>query len=152
MSDNSNRDVISQVAEQFTRTFWRMRRGAAKELAPMGLTFSQARALRVLGKSEYAMRIGELAARLDIVPRSATATVDLLEEAGLAAREADPTDRRSVRVALTPEGRGLLDRMGEARRASAEEFFGRLDADELAQLRGLLDAMNAGDEPESRES
>jgi DNA-binding MarR family transcriptional regulator len=68
--------------------------------------------------------------------------VDTLEEAGLAVREADPSDRRSVLVSLTPAGRTLLERLGEARRASAEALFGRLDTEQLAALRVLLDALN----------
>jgi DNA-binding MarR family transcriptional regulator len=136
-------DALSQTAEQFTRAFWRMRRGTAKELAPFGLTFSQARVLRVLGRAEGAMRIGDLATKLEIVPRSATSMVDTLEEAGLAVREADRSDRRSVLVSLTPAGRTLLDRLSEARRASAEALFGKLDAGQLAALRGLLDVLNA---------
>jgi DNA-binding MarR family transcriptional regulator len=119
-----------------------MRRGTTKELAPFGLTFSQGRMLRVLGRAEGVMRIGDLAARLEIVPRSATSMVDALEEAGLAARQADPSDRRSVLVSLTPAGRTLLHRLGEARRASAEALFGRLDTEQLAALRVLLDALN----------
>ena len=138
-------DAISRVAEQFTRAYWRMRRSTAKELAPFGVTFAQARALRVLGRSEGALRIGDIAARLEIVPRSATAMIDLLETAGLAAREADPSDRRSVLVTLTPDGAALLARMGVARRESAEALFGRLDESELIRLSEILDVLNAPD-------
>jgi DNA-binding MarR family transcriptional regulator len=138
-------DIVSQVSEQFTRAFWRMRRGTAKELAPLGLTFAQGRVLRVLGRADGPMRIGDLAARLEIVPRSATSMVDLLEEAGLAVRQPDREDRRSVLVSPTPAGRDLLERMGEARRASAEALFGRLDEQQLQQLRELLDVLDAPD-------
>jgi DNA-binding MarR family transcriptional regulator len=142
MDKPTDGDAVSQVAEQFTRAFWRMRRGTAKELAPFGLTFAQARVLRVIGKADGPLRIGDLATRLEIVPRSATSMVDLLQEAGLAVREADPSDRRSVLVSLTPAGRALLDRMGEARRASAEALFGNLDAEQLAHLQSLLETLN----------
>jgi len=145
-------DVISQVSEQFTRAFRRMRRGVEKELAPFGLTFSQARVLRVLGRAGGAVRIGDLAARLEIVPRSATSMVDILEQAGLAVREPDRSDRRSVLVSLTPAGASLLDRMGEARRVSAEALFGTLDESELATLHGLLKALNAPDTPRGEEA
>jgi DNA-binding MarR family transcriptional regulator len=148
MSEPREGDAIARVAEQFTRVFWRLRRGTAKELAPFGLTFSQARVLRVLGRADGAMRIGDLATKLEIVPRSATSMVDTLEEAGLAERRPDVSDRRSVLVALTPAGRTLLDRMGEAKRENAEALFGRLDADQLASLRVLLDALNAPDAAE----
>lgn len=136
-------DIVSQVAEQFTRAFRRMRRGTAKELAPLGLTFAQARVLRILGHAQAPMRIGDLAARLEIVPRSATSMVDLLEEAALAVRQPDPGDRRSVLVSLTPAGRSLLQRMGAARLASAEALLGRLTKAQLAQLHELLVALNA---------
>ncbi|HEY5468095.1 MAG TPA: MarR family transcriptional regulator [Coriobacteriia bacterium] len=142
MIQANDQDAISQVAEQFTRAFWRMRRGTAKELVPFGLTFSQARVLRVLGRADGPVRIGDLAAKLEIVPRSATSMVDTLEEAGLAARQADPSDRRSVLVSLTPAGRTLLERLGEARRASAEALFGRLDEEQLAAMRELLNVLN----------
>jgi len=145
MIQANDRDAISQVAEQFTRAFWRMRRGTAKELVPFGLTFSQARVLRVLGRVDGPVRIGDLAAKLEIVPRSATSMVDTLEEAGLAARQADPSDRRSVLVSLTPAGRTLLERLGEARRASAEALFGRLDEEQLAAMRELLLVLNTAE-------
>jgi DNA-binding MarR family transcriptional regulator len=48
-----------------------------------------------------------------------------------------------VLVRLTPAGRALLERMGEARRASAEALFGKLDAEQLAHLQGLLETLNA---------
>jgi DNA-binding MarR family transcriptional regulator len=142
MNQSTERDLISQVSEQFTRAFWRMRRGAARELAPFGLTFAQARVLRVLGREEGALRIGDLAARLEIVARSATSMVDLLEEAGLAQRRPDPSDRRSVLVSPTEAGRALLVRMHEARRASAEAMFGRLDETGLATLLDMLATLN----------
>ena len=138
-------DAVSLAAEQFTRAFWRMRRGTVKELVPFGLTFSQARVLRVLGRAEGAMRVGDLAAKLEIVPRSATSMVDILEEAGLAARQPDPQDRRSVLVSLTDAGRMLLDRITAARRASAQALFSKLDAAQLDSLTGLLEALNAPD-------
>lgn len=145
MTGPGERDLISSVSEQFTRAFWRVRRGTAKELAPFGLTFAQARVLRVLGREEAPLRIGDLAARLEIVPRSATSMIDLLEEAGLAARQPDPSDRRSVLVSPTAAGRALLERMGKARRAGAEAVFGRLEQDRLATLLDLLETLNSPD-------
>jgi DNA-binding MarR family transcriptional regulator len=145
MPESINHELMSRVTEQFATAFWRIRRGTAKELRPLGLTFSQGRALRVLARFDEPIRIGELAARLDIVPRSATAMVDTLEKAGLASRTADPSDRRSVLVGLTDGGRALLARMAEARRESAEALFGRLDAEQLSTLQKLLDVMNAAE-------
>ena len=71
--------------------------------------------------------MGELAARLEVVPRSATAMVDALEAASLVERRPpDPLDRRSVLVCLTDAGNQLLARLSRARRAGAEALFTQL--------------------------
>ena len=142
MNDHLDGDLVSQVTEQLASAFRRIRRSSVKELAPYGLTFSQARVLRVLARADSPLRIGDVATRLGIVPRSATSMVDTLETAGLVCRQADPDDRRSVLVALTPEGSGLMGRMHKARRASAEALFAKLDEAQLAQLQGLLAILN----------
>ena len=139
-------DIIGQVSEQFTRAFRRLRAGTAKELAPFGLTFSQARVLRIIGHAEDPLRIGDLATKLEIAPRSATGMADALEGAGLAVRRPDAVDRRSVFVELTPQGRSLLSHMAEARRASAEQLFGRITHEQQSQLLAILDALNVAEE------
>lgn len=140
-------DLLAQLAELLTTASWRLRRGGKQELAPFGLTFGQARAMRIVAQMDAPMRIGDLAARLEIVPRSATTTVDILESAGLASRQADRQDRRSVLISLTGEGRALLERMDRQRRASAEALFGRLTPPEREQLLGLLRALTTADTP-----
>jgi hypothetical protein len=82
--------------------------------------------------------MADLAAHLDVVPRSVTTMIDALESAGLVARHADPGDRRSVLVTLSEDGRLLLDRLEKARHDSADEVFGGLDAAQRHQLLGLL--------------
>jgi DNA-binding MarR family transcriptional regulator len=140
-------DQIGQLGELVVRTSWRLRRGAAKELAPLGVTFGQARVMRVLATADEPMRMADLAAHLEIVPRSVTSMVDALEDAGLVLREPDPNDRRSVLVTPTPEGRALLDRMNRARRAGASDLFGQLSAAQRDTLLSLLLALNATDGP-----
>jgi len=128
------------LAELLTRASWRLRNNERKALAPHGLTFAQARALRVLVDTGP-MRIGDLACLLEIVPRSATSRVDDLEEAGLVTRSADPNDRRSVIIAATPEGQELVTRLRAQRRAGAETLFAPLttgDRAELVRLLGVL--------------
>jgi len=136
-------DVVGQLTELVVRASWRLRRGAAKELAPLGVTFGQARMMRVVARAGEPVRMADLAATLEIVPRSVTTMIDTLEEAGLVCREADPHDRRSVLVAPTPAGRTALDRVDRARRASAEELFGRLTDPQRATLLALLAALDA---------
>lgn len=127
----------ADLAEALTRASWRLRKNERKALAPYGLTFAGARALRAVVKAG-SMRIGDLATLLEIVPRSATTRVDSLEEAGLVTRAADPNDRRSVLVEPTPQGRDLVETLAAERRASAEKLFSPLSSDERAELFRLL--------------
>ena len=103
--EHTEEETTIKLAELLTRASWRLRKNERKELAPFGLTFAQARALRVLVDGGP-MRIGDLADRLEIVPRSATTRVDDLEAAGLVTRRTDPDDRRSVIVVATEAGNG----------------------------------------------
>ncbi len=84
------------------------------------------------------LRMAAIAERLSVVPRTVTDLVDGVEAAGLVARHPDPDDRRSTLVALTADGRLLLDRLEVARRESAEQAFGRLDPADRAVLLRLL--------------
>ncbi len=139
-------NLVSPLAEALTHASWRLRRASVKELAPLGLTFAQSRVLRILARRDEPIRIGDLAARFEVAPRSATSMIDSLETLGLVERRADPTDRRSVLVGLTPEGLALMRRIGDARRVSAELLFGRLTAAQQAQLLEMLTLLTAADE------
>jgi DNA-binding MarR family transcriptional regulator len=141
--DRAHADVVAQLAELVVRTSWRLRRGTAKELAPLGVTFAQARVMRVLARAGEPMRMADLAASLEIVPRSVTTMIDSLEQAGLVCRETDANDRRSVLVTPSPAGCAVLDRLDRARRDTADDLFSRLTTGERAQLLALLVALDA---------
>jgi len=129
-----------RLAELLAHASRRLRRASATELAPLGLTLVQARVLRYVARCEP-VRMADIAAELEVVPRTATTLVDALEHAGTVARRSDPVDRRSVLVELTPAGRALLGRLDQARRAFAEQLFGVLDDDERSSLTELLGAL-----------
>jgi DNA-binding MarR family transcriptional regulator len=83
------------------------------------------------------LSIGELARAGGVSSRNITGLVDTLERERLATRAADPQDRRSVRVHLTPAGHDWLAAFREpSRRAMAALFHGCTEQ-ELAQLRHL---------------
>ncbi|RFS85149.1 MarR family transcriptional regulator [Actinomadura spongiicola] len=72
-----------------------------------GLTSQQGVLLCVLMARPRGM--SELGAMLGLAKSSLTGLVDRTERNGLVRREPDPHDQRAVRVALTPEGRALID-------------------------------------------
>jgi DNA-binding MarR family transcriptional regulator len=75
-----------------------------------GLTPQQGQLLCVLMPQPYGM--SELGEMLGLAKSSLTGLVDRTAQRGLVRREADPRDRRAVRVGLTEEGAAL-----------AEEFY-----------------------------
>lgn len=138
----------AELAERVLQIAHRIRRASLAGLAPLQMTPAQSRALRTIAKASAPIRMGELAARLDVVPRSATGLVEALETAGLVERSVDPDNRRSVLVSLSERGQGILREMAQARAATSEVVFGVLDGQQRAQLAELLERVVVAAEAE----
>jgi DNA-binding MarR family transcriptional regulator len=78
-----------------------------RALRPVGLTSGQFSLLMALSRPE-APTLGSIAALLAIDRTTLTANLKPLARRGLARVTPDPADKRSRRLALTPEGRALL--------------------------------------------
>ncbi|MEU8221995.1 MarR family transcriptional regulator [Kribbella sp. NPDC048915] len=130
-------DIAEQIAGLLDGIVRRQRRASREEFGER-VTHGQFRVLRTLDGAGAALRLSELAARLGIVPRSATSVVDDLESAGLVARTPDPSDRRATLVDLTPAGRKILSTLREKRRAVMAEELSRLTPEEQQTLAHLL--------------
>ncbi|KRD43764.1 MarR family transcriptional regulator [Cellulomonas sp. Root930] len=115
-----------------------VRRDAAAQLEVEGTTPGQLRMLRTLDRCDGPCRLGELAAALDVAPRSVTSKVDAAEADGLVQRMPDPTDRRATLLELTPAGRSLLAAISAQRHEGAAERLGRLSPEDQAELLRLL--------------
>lgn len=138
-------DAALEVADLLGHAVRRLHRGTSEALAPLGISRTQARVVRLL--ADGPLRMAAIADRLDVVPRTVTDLVDGVEAAGLVARRPDPEDRRATFVALTADGRRLLDRLEAARHESAEQLLGRLDAADLETLLRVLREL-AADAPD----
>lgn len=130
-------DLVSALARQ-------LRHRAARAYEPLGLTPGAARALRVISRYSSpdgegsGIRMGDLARRLAIVPRSATGAVAALEAAGLVERTTDPRNRRSVRATLTGRGQSVQRDLAAARAGAADELFGEFSPGQRGQLAALV--------------
>lgn len=82
--------------------------------------------------------MSELGAILGLAKSSLTGLVDRTAQRGLVWREPDPRDARAVRVALTEEGRLLVDDFYEATCGAIERLPAGLDEPDRAQLAELL--------------
>jgi DNA-binding MarR family transcriptional regulator len=137
-----NEESSVQLADLLQRLTRRLRRAQISQLAPLGLTPAQERALRLLAQSEEPLRMAELAHQLRIVPRSVTTVIDALEQAGLVRRAIDPANRRAIRLYLTDKGLAVREEMRQARREASEDLFAPLSATQRGQLMGLLSALD----------
>ncbi len=107
-------------------------------LRPLGLSFARYELLMVLTFSRQgALPLNKLGARLQVHPTSVTNAVDRLEDQGLIARVAHPTDRRTTLARITPAGRALA---GEATAVLNEAVFSDpgLDPAQVEQLVAIL--------------
>ena len=87
------------------------------------------------------VRLTDLAERLGIDSPAVTRKVQQLERRGLVARSPDPVDARASRLRLTPDGRGAIECLLDARRLwLAQLLEGWSDADRrhLARLLQLF--------------
>jgi DNA-binding MarR family transcriptional regulator len=129
-------ESATELAELLRVANKRLQQGTRDTLAPLGLSSSQARVVRLL--ADGPLRMSVIADRLAVVPHSVTDVVDRAERAGVVARRRDPLDRRSTLVELTPQGRHLLDQLDEARRQTAARVFGPLTDDQRRELVTVL--------------
>ena len=97
------------------------------------LSLGQLAALRTLER-HGPMSPGELAEHEKVQPPSMTRILARLEDSGYLTRTPDPTDRRQVVVAASPDGRSLLADDRRRRDAWIAQRLRTLSADEIAAL------------------
>lgn len=86
-------------------------------------------------------RVSDLAQVLGVDTSTMSRHVKTLERAGFLVRTADPVDRRSSRVALTPSGVDLLGVLRAARHRYFSELLGQWSAQERDALAPLLERL-----------
>jgi DNA-binding MarR family transcriptional regulator len=107
-----------------------------------GLTFSQMKVVVELeAADEDARTVTAVSEELGISAASASRAAEGLVRKKLATRVEDPDDRRVRRLALTPKGRDLANRIISARLAGLADFTDSLDPNERKKLEAALDAL-----------
>ena len=97
-----------------------LRMSRVMERVESGVSPQQYRMLKLIGAGGE--RSAKLAEKLAVAKPTLTSTADSLVAAGLACRQAEPGDRRVVRLFLTQAGRAAVERADEAYAA----WFGSL--------------------------
>ena len=91
---------------------------------------------------EGPQRLGSLAQAFGLDPSTITRQVQALEQAGLAKRSTDSADRRASILDLSTEGREVLSRTREHRRARFEAALSDWSAKERQEFGRLLEKFN----------
>jgi DNA-binding MarR family transcriptional regulator len=130
------------VFRELIRTFGFLERVMQPYFARFGISGAQWGVLRTLHRAEQeglpGLRLTDLGERLFIRPPSVTGVVDRLERAGLVARKGSPTDLRAKRVALTEQGRQLVERVLAVHQDQINGIMSGLSAKEQEELHRLL--------------
>jgi DNA-binding MarR family transcriptional regulator len=91
-----------------------------------------------LDKAQNGMTLGELSQRMMVSNGNVTGLVDRLVEQKMIERRPSPTDRRSMLVNLTPEGRKTFRTMARTHEDWIAEIFEGLTRNEMDSLMQLL--------------
>jgi DNA-binding MarR family transcriptional regulator len=134
-----------------------------KGLGEIELTLAQAQLLRLVRREP--LSTGQLARELGVSAPAVTQLCDRLFAKNLIQRRTSDTDRRSVVLDLTPEGRSLIDGLRRRRNLLMEELLSRLEpadkmvvTDALTRLAALARAnpgsadLEAADRPSANET
>jgi DNA-binding MarR family transcriptional regulator len=138
MRSTSDVELASHLRIAVARTARRLRQESGTGLSP-----SLTAALATIER-HGPLTPSELAARERVQRPTVTRIALRLEEAGLAARAADPGDRRSSLITVTAAGRELLDAARTRKDAFLSERLEALDAEDratLARAAALLEDM-----------
>ncbi|MGW3351796.1 MarR family transcriptional regulator [Nonomuraea rubra] len=123
---------------------------AARSIAAAGgdVTLPQYRAL-VLMAARGPQRLIDLAEALDVNRSTATRMCDRLVAKRLVRRSRLPSDRRTIRISLTSEGRALVDGVTKKRRADLAQILAQLSQEQhVAVVAALTAFAEAADEKE----
>jgi DNA-binding MarR family transcriptional regulator len=140
MSDLSKRRLkmwirllgVTRIAESHLREFLRVGHQT---------TLPRFDVMAALYRRRDGVTMSELSRMLLVSNGNATAVVDRLESDGLVRRTQSDADRRTVFVALTPEGLEQFEGLARDHEAEVDKLFSGLTSEDLDLLAALLKRM-----------
>lgn len=153
----SDKDLENDVTELDALTFQlnlTSRQRLKKLLSRYELTVPQFMALNCLQQQQDACSMSEIADSTLQVSATMTGIINRLEENGLVKRERDHTDRRTLRVRITPRGDKLIEAICKIQQAYLYHFFDGLSPAErrtaIDLAKRYLEAMTKVDPSEGK--
>ena len=123
---------VTRSAESHLREFLRLRHDT---------TLPRFDVLAALYRRRDGITMSELSRMLLVSNGNATTVVDRLEKDGLVRRTQSDQDRRTVYVALTPEGLASFERLASDHEREVDRLFSGLSETDLDQLTDILKRM-----------
>ena len=117
-----------------------LRRNYDRQLKNFGLTPCQFDVLLSLW-GEDGIVLSELGRRVSRDSPTITGVVDRMEKKMLVKRTRDDSDRRVVKVVLTPKGKNMQEQLSTTKKRILEKITTNLSLQEINQLGILLDKM-----------
>lgn len=136
-SRDSGAPSALEVVDTLMRVMHAIRRGQPMRTGERDLSGPRSRVLAAVAETRP-VRMGDLAGRLGLTARTITTLVDALEQEGLIARQADPTDRRATLIDLTPTGCAYSGQVSGSLADYSEQIVSPLSPEERRQLLALL--------------
>ncbi len=109
-----------------------------REVSPAPLTLSQFHLLKLVS-FDGQQNMGQLADFLGVSPPAATKSIDKLEGLGLVTRSRSTGDRRATLLAVSPEGRRLVEAYEALKTSRLSPVLGHFLPDEIVVFRELLE-------------
>jgi DNA-binding MarR family transcriptional regulator len=128
--------------------FRRKLRSAMINCPDLELTRTQFYLLKLI-EHEEPCKMSYLAEMMGVKPSVISTMIDRLEQNGLVVREYRKTDRRSVFVSLTDQGREVLNKELELSKQVVMNFLSHLAPHELESLAAILEKIVNDENPAS---
>lgn len=119
--------------EEVVRQVFRRIKAAWNKFDDNGFTASQGFILEKL-ETEGPLKVSQVADALCLTSGAITTLADKLISSGFAKRQRSEEDRRVVYLEITPEGRDMLDKIRNHRKAIIETFFRSLSHEDAQHL------------------
>ncbi len=126
---------VTRLSESHLREFLRQRHDT---------TLPRFDVLAALYRRRDGVTMSELSRLLLVSNGNATTVVDRLEKDGLVRRTPSETDRRTVFVALTPQGLAQFEGLAADHEAEVSRLFAGLSEADLDNLTEILKRMGSG--------
>ena len=137
-------DTAARLGALLRHVFLYDRGNQLRVIEESGLSLTQCKALLelgALGEAAEPRQVGELAERFGVSVPSMSRAVDALVKKKLVTRLEDPDDRRVRHIAITGEGKQLVDTLLVVRQAGMEAFTATLNAAQRRKLDAAIDSL-----------